>query len=133
MGTAGSVRYCCGSSRKRDTGQGSQSQSRLKKGRIFTRSCSGSWGGGVGGAFQFRNRAQERELLGGAALQRCGSVLERSASAAEGFMAAPYRGNPVTGFISSLLAPSRRKICFSQTEWRDYWWKSCSTIVQSAN
>src|SRR5438094_6842304 len=93
MGRAGSVRYCCGSSRKRDTGQGSQSQSRLKKGRIFTRSCFGSWGGGVGGAFQFRNRAQERELLGGAALQRCGSVLERSASAAEGFMAAPYRGN----------------------------------------
>jgi putative transposase len=31
--------------------------------------------------------------LGGAALQRCGSVLERSASAAEVFMAAPYRGN----------------------------------------
>src|SRR5213082_1899163 len=74
MGRAGSVRYCCGSSRKRDTGQGSQSQSRLKKGRIFTRSCFGSWGRGVGGAFQFRNRAQERELLGGAALQRCGSV-----------------------------------------------------------
>jgi REP element-mobilizing transposase RayT len=31
--------------------------------------------------------------LGGAALQRCRSVLERSASAAEVFMAAPYRGN----------------------------------------
>jgi len=42
---------------------------------------------------------------------------------------------PVTGFISSLLAPSRRKIkiCFSQTEWRDCWWKSCSTIAQSAS
>src|SRR6266566_138074 len=132
MGRAGSARYCCGSSRKRDTERGSRSQNRLKKGRIFIRFYFGSWGGSRG-AFQFRNRAQERELLGGAALQRCGSVLERSASAAGYSWPLLIEVIPVTGFISSLLAPSRRKICFSQTEWRDYWWKSCSTIVQSAN
>jgi len=77
MGRAGAVRYCCGSNRKQDTARGSRSQNRLKKGRIFIRFCFGSWGGRSRGAFQFRNRAQERELLGGAALQRCGSVLEK--------------------------------------------------------
>src|SRR5438309_4486856 len=105
MVRAGSVRYCCASSRKRVTERESRSPSRLKKGRIFIRFCFGSWGGRSRGAFQFRNRAQERELLGGAALRRYGIVLEGSATAGAGCMAAPKRGNTGHGayFITAYI------------------------------
>src|SRR5438309_11390374 len=92
MGRAGSVRYCCGSNRKQDTARGSRSQNRLKKGRIFIRFCIGSWGGRSRSAFQFRNRAQERDLLGVAEMRSRRTILNRLALEAERFMAADNSG-----------------------------------------